>query len=183
MKEQDKGRFRANISWFNQFFDEINQLYKVIFDLLPEEFISKDYTLSSGNYYFPRFKIAPSIPTYYALMLEGRKFALQAVAVIDTTLFTHNGPFIIEPSLIILIHTQGEKYGWLSEFALKVIKNQEVEFTETVDGVFWGKIKAKFPAQFFAFQVQYDYFTDSNLHIPVKKYIIDPIVENMERGF
>jgi hypothetical protein len=183
MKERDKARISASITWFNQFFDGIRQLYEVIVDLLPAEFFSGDFTLSTGNYYFPRYKATPSIPPYYALMLEGRKCALQVVSVIDTNLIGSSGPFILEPSMIVVVHSQVDKYGWLSEFGLMVIKNQNVELSKTVDGIFWGKIKTKFQADFFAFQTQYDKFTDSNLKAPVQHYIIHPIIESLDKGF
>lgn len=182
MKEHDKARFSANISWFNQFFDGINQLYEVIFELLPKEFSPSGFALSSGNYYFPRLKIAPYIPPYYAFMVASKKWAMQAVAVIDEHLFVEKGPFMLEPSLVIVVHNQADKYGWINQFALKVIKNEKVELNEIIDGVVWGKIKAKIPADFFTFQVQYDKFTERDLKPPVQQYIINPVVVNLKRG-
>jgi hypothetical protein len=176
MKDRDKQRFHDNFTWFNQFFDGMRQIYEYIVDLLPEEFFCKGFLLNSGNYYFPRLKAAPSLPAYYALLLEGKTHALQAIAVIDAYLFTHNGPFVLEPSLITVLHTQPEKYGWINDYALNVIKNQNVVLTTKERGAVVGKINAKFPADFIAFQVQYEKFSE-NTHPQnaVQKYIVDPI--------
>jgi hypothetical protein len=183
MKEHDRARISASINWFNQFFDGIRQIYELIVDLLPAEFFIDDFTVSTGNYYFPRYKTAPSIPPYYALMLEGRKCALQVVSILDTNLFGEGVPFIMEPSIIVVAHTQTDKFGWVGEFALMVIENRKVELSKTVDGISWGKINAKFQADFFAFQAQYDKFTDYNLQAPVQQYIIHPIIEILDKGF
>ena len=183
MKERDKARFHDNIIWFNQFFEGLRQIYEHVVDLLPAEFFHEDFALNSGNYYFPRYKAAPSMPPYYALILEGRMYALQVVAVIDANLIAPSGPFIKEPSMITVIHTQPEKYGWINDFALNVIKNQNVELTTKEQGVVWGKIIAKFPADFLAFQVQYDKFSDNkNPQEAVRQFIVDPIIENLGMG-
>jgi hypothetical protein len=184
MKERDKNRFRDNINWFNQFFDGIRQIFELTVNLLPIEFIQEGFSLNRGNFFFPRYKIAPSMPPYYGLMLEGRQCALQLVAVVDDALFAPGGPFMVEPSLIVVLHTQAAKYGWLSEYALRVIKNQHLVQADNVAGTLWGKIEARYPADFFAFQVQYDKFSDNrSLQAVVSQYIVDPLLKNLERGF
>jgi hypothetical protein len=184
MKERDKNRFRDNISWFNQFFDGIRQIYELSVTLLPVEFFHVGFSLNRGNFFIPRYKIAPSMPPYYGLMLEGREYALQMVAIVDDKMFAPAGPFIVEPSLIVMLHNQAAKYGWLSEYALRLIKNQNLLQSENVAGTLWGKIDARYPAEFFAFQVQYDKFSDSrSLHEVVSQYIVEPILKNLERGF
>jgi hypothetical protein len=183
MKDRDKTRFHDNITWFNQFFDGLRQIYEHVVDLLPAEFFYEDFALNSGNYYFPRYKAAPSMPPYYVLMLEGRMHALQVVSIIDANLIALSGPFSKEPSIITILHTQPEKYGWINDFALNVIKNQNVELTKKERGVVWGKITAKFPADFFAFQVQYDKFSDNrNPQEAVRQYIVNPIIEHLGTG-
>ncbi len=127
MNDREKLRFRANISWFNQFFDGLRQIYEHIAELLPAEFFSERYSPCMENYYFPDFKAVPSIPPYYALMLEGKKCALQVVSVIDEALFAQGGPFSAEPSMVVMVHSQADKYSRLDEFALQMIKNQNVE--------------------------------------------------------
>ncbi len=184
MKERDKHRFRANITWFNQFFDGLRQIYQHVSELLPTEFFPENYALNLENYYYPGFKAAPSLPPYYALMLEGKKCAIQVVSVIDTDLFAQSGQFLIEPSMVVVVISQAEKYARVDEFALQVIKNQNVEQVNKSENIVWGKITAKFPADFFAFQVQYDRFSDDKKpEIAVGKYIIDPITANLELGF
>ena len=177
MKDRDKARFHDNITWFNQFFDGMRQLFEYTVDQLPAEFFMEGFTLNSGNYYFPRLKAAPSMPPYYALLLEGKTYALQVVAVIDAYLFSHSGPFILEPSLIAVIYNQPEKYGWINDTALNVIKNQNIIITSTERRGVFGKINFKFTADFFAFQVEYDRFSDTtHPQMAVQKYIVDPII-------
>jgi hypothetical protein len=184
MKDRDKLRFQANITWFNQFFNGLRQIYERVSELLPAEFFSEQYSLSIENYYFPDLKAVPCIPPFYALMLEGKKCALQVVSVIDEGLFAEGGLFFIEPSMVIMVHSWSNKYTRLDEFALQVIKNQNVEQVKKAGNIVRGKITAKFPADFFAFQVQYDQFTDNkNPEIAIGRYIIDPITANLEQGF
>ncbi len=184
MKDRDKARFRDNVNWFNQFFDGIRQIYELIINLMPMEFFPEGFIANSGNFFFPRHKAAPSMPAYYGLVIEGRKYALQVVSVIDASLFAQGGPFIIEPSMIVVVHSQVEKYGWLNDFALKVIRNQQVEITRKVGDVSWGKISAKYPADFFTFQIQYDRFSDNKSpQEAVSSNIVEPIITNLEKGF
>jgi hypothetical protein len=184
MKDRDKNRFRENISWFNQFFDGMRQIYELTVNLLPVEFFQEGFSLKRGNFFFPRYKIAPSMPPYYAMMVEGRQFALQLVAVVDDALFAAGGPFIVEPSLVVMLHTQIAKFGWLSDYALRVIKNQQLTQSDKVGNSIKGKIEASYPADFFAFQVQYDKFSDNrSLQSMVSQYIVEPILQNLERGF
>ncbi len=184
MKERDKNRFRENISWFNQFFDGMRQIYEMTVNLLPVEFFREGFSLNRGNFFFPRYKIAPSMPPYYALLLEGRQHGLQMVAVVDDSLFAPGGPFMAEPSLIVMLHSQAEKYGWLGDYALRVIKNQHLVKADKVGGTLWGKIDVRYPADFFAFQVQYDKFSDNrSLQAVVGQYVVEPILKNLARGF
>ncbi len=177
MKDRDKTRFHDNITWFNQFFAGMRQIYEFIVDQLPENFFHENFSLNSGNYYFPCLKAAPSMPPYYALLLEGKTHAVQVVSVIDAYLFSHDGPFILEPSLITVIHTQPEKYGWINDYALNVIRNQNVSITSKDLSAVRGKIIAKVPADFIALQVQYEKFSDStHPQNAVRKYIVDPIL-------
>lgn len=184
MKDRDKLRFQANITWFNQFFDGLRQIYQHVAELLPAEFFPENHSLNLENYYYPGFKAAPSLPPYYALMLEGKKCALQVLSVVDSGLFAQNGHFLIEPSMVVLAASQSDKYARVDEFALQVVRNQNVERINKVENIVWGKITTKFPAEFFAFQVQYDRFSDGRKpEIAVGRYIIDPLTTNLLLGF
>jgi hypothetical protein len=184
MKDRDKLRFRDNITWFNQFFDGLRQIYQYVAELLPAEFFPEHYSLNLESYYYPGYKAAPSIPPYYALMLEGKDCALQVLSVIDSALFAQNGLFLIEPSMVIVATSQSDKYARVDEFALQVIRDQNVEQVKKAGNIVWGKLTAKFPADFFAFQVQYDRFSeDKKPEIAVGRYIIDPITTNLMLGF
>jgi hypothetical protein len=184
MKDKDKNRFQGSISWFNQFFDGLRQIYEHIADLLPQEHFHEGFSLSAENYYFPRYKTYPSIPPYYALTIGGKQVALQVVAVIDSSMFSPNGPFSREPSLVVSVFTQPERYAWVDEYGLNVIRGEQLENVRSVTGTMWGKITSKYPAEFFAFQAQYDRFSDiKNPPEVVQKYIIDPMLQNLEKGF
>ncbi len=184
MKDRDRLRFRASITWFNQFFDGLRQIYQHVAELLPAEYFPENYSLNLENYYFPDYKSAPSIPPYYALMLEGKKCALQVVSVLDPSLFAQNGRFLIEPSMVIVVVSQADKYARVDEFALQVIKNQNIEQVKKTGNIVRGKITGKFPADFFAFQVQYDRFSeDKKPEITIGSYVIDPIYINLAQGF
>lgn len=184
MKEQDRGRFRAYFHWFNQFLDGIRDIYEMVVNQLPPEFFSSADGFTSDNYYFPRQKVAPSIPPYYALSLEGFKCALQIVTIIDSSLIARNGFFLHEPSIIIVLHTQAYKYSWVDEFALNVARNRNVRSIRKVNGIIWGQIKSEYPADFFAFQRSLDKFSNTdNPQEAVRLQIVNPIIENLRKGF
>ena len=184
MKEQDRARFKANIQWFNQFFDGMRIIYEMVMNQLLVEFFPTAANPTSDNYYFPRQKIAPSIPPYYAFSLEGYKHALQILTIIDASLIARNGFFVHEPSIIIVLHSQADKDSWLDEFALNVVRNQNIENIRKVNGIIYGHLKSKYPADFFTFQVALDIFSDTgNLHEAVHQTIITPLIENLRKGF
>jgi hypothetical protein len=184
MKNRDKSRFEASMSWFNQFFDGLRQIYEHIPELMPADFFPEGFALNIENYYFPRHKAAPFIPPYYALIMGGREAAVQAIAVIDAGLFAPRSPFTVEPSIIVVVHTQAEKYAWVDEFAMKVIKLQNIEVIDHYEGIVWGKIMGMYPADFFAFQVKYDRFSESmDARTAIQRYLVKPIMDNLERGF
>jgi hypothetical protein len=183
MKEQDRARFTANIQWFNQFFDGIRNIYAIVTDLLPIEYFPSASSIHSGNFYFQQLKVSPSIPAYYAFLLDGPKWGLQLLTIIDASLIARNGFFIHEPSIIAVIHTQPDNNSWLDEIALNVVRNRKLELIRKVDGITWGRIKSRFPADFFAFQVSLDKFSDTGEpRDAVQRYLATPIIENLRKG-
>jgi hypothetical protein len=184
MKEQDRARFRANIQWFNQFFGGMRDIYAMVLDQLPVEFFPSITKFTSENYSFPRQKITPSIPSYYALLIEGYKCGLQLLTIVDENLIARDGLFIHEPSIIIVVHNKADKNSWVDEFALNVLGNRKVERIQKVDGIIRGHIKSKYPAEFFAFQVALDKFSGTdNPHEAVHQHIVIPLTANLQKGF
>lgn len=184
MKDQDRARFRANILWFNQFFEGIRNIYEMVLDQLPVESFPTASTLSSEVYYFPRKKVSPSIPPYYALLLEGANSALQILTVIDSSLIARHSFFVHEPSIVIVVHSQVSKASWADEFALNVIQNHKLSIKNQEAGVVWGQINSRYSANFFAFQVPLDLFSDTeNPQAAVRRHIVDPLLENLTKGF
>lgn len=179
MNDQDQSRFVANVRWFNQFSGGIRQLYEIVVEmLLPTEFLPEDFTLKAGNFYFPRQNWAPTIPPYYVLMIGGKQFALQILSVFDPDQFGKPGLFAVEPSIIIVLHSQPDRFGYITDYALKVIGNRGIEIAQQADGKVSGKINNKLPVDFFSFQVSFDKFSaDQNSHEAVRQYIVDPIIE------
>ena len=184
MREQDQVRFRANLLWFNQFFDGIRVLYEMTVKQLPSEYFPSVPAITNDNYYFPPQRIVPSMPPYYALLVEGLSHGLQLLTIVDAGLISRRGSFIHEPSIIAVVHTQANKNSWLDEFALNVIRNKKLQVLRITDGVIWGRIISKYPADFFAFQVTLDKFSESpDMLNAVSTYIIQPIVTNLRQGF
>lgn len=182
MNDEVQSRFVANVKWFGQFFGGIRQLYGIVVESLPAEFFPEGFKLKSTNFYFPRQNWAPSIPPYYVLMVGGRQFALQILAVLDPDEFGQPGLFIAEPSLVVVLHSQANRYGYISDYALRVIGNRGIEIAQQADNnKYRGKINAKPPADFFSFQVPFDKFsTNQNSRNAVREYIADPIIEYLE---
>ena len=102
----------------------------------------------------------------------------------DAGLIARNGYFTHEPSIISVVHTQANKNSWLDEFALNVIRNQKVELSRKEDNIIWGHIHSKYPADFFAFQVALDKFSEAPDPLDsVNQNIIQPVIDNLRRGF
>lgn len=178
MNDQDQSRFVANAKWFNQFFDGIRQLYEIVVETLPTEFFPEDFKLASGNFYFPRQNYSPSIPPYYVLMVGGKELALQVLAVFDPNVFAKQGLFAVEPSLVVVMHSRSDRYGHITDYALRVIGARGIEISQQADGKVRGKINAKRPAEFLSFQVSFDKFSaDQNPHNAVREHIVGPVTE------
>lgn len=183
MDEQEQSRFVANVKWFNQFFGGIRQLYGIVVETLPPGFLPEGFALSSSNFYFPRQNWAPTIPPYYALMVGGKQFALQILAVFDPDLFGKPGLFAMEPSFVTVLHSQPDEASSIDDYALRVIGNRGIESVQQPDGKFRGKIKVELPADFFSFQVSFGRFSaDRDPHDAVREYIVKPISECLEKG-
>jgi hypothetical protein len=184
MKDRDRKRFQSSITWFNQFFDGMKQIFELVTTLLPVGFLPDDFSTTIDNFYYPAFKATPSIPPYYALILPGSMAALQLVAVIDENIFPPHGSFNIEPSLVAVLHNRPDKYAWVDEFALRVINSNNLEGLKKYRETVYGKLAGRYPADFFAFQVQYDLFSDiRNPPEAVTKYIINPIATGLYKGW
>lgn len=183
MDDETQSRFLANVKWFDQFFSGIRQLYGIVVETLPTEFFPENFALKSTNFYFPRQNWAPTMPPYYVLMVEGRQFALQVLAVFDPDVFGTPGLFVAEPSLVVVLHSQENRAGYINDYALRVIGNRGIEISPKADdsNQYRGKINVRPPANFFSFQVPFDKFSaDQNSHDAVRKYIADPIIEYLE---
>lgn len=176
MNNQDQSRLIANIKWLNDFFNGIMQLYEIVIKALPQDFLAENNTLTSRNFYFPSQKYAPTIPPYYVLMLGGQQVALQVLTILDPELFGNPDLFTKQPSIVVVLHSQTSRYGYIDDYALRLLKNRGIAVTQKADGKFWGTINAKLPADFFAFQVSFDKFsTNQNPNDAVREHITDPI--------
>lgn len=182
MDDQDQSRFVANVKWFNQFFGGIRQLYGIVVETLPTGFFPEGFRLKSTNFFFPKQNWAPTIPPYYVLMVGGKQFALQVLTVFDPGLFGNPGLFTAEPSVVVVLHSQPDRYSYLDDYALRVIGNRGIEISGQADGKFRGSINAKLPTDFFSFQVSFDSFSaDQNPRDAVSADIVDPIIEYLEK--
>ena len=184
MKEKDRKRFQSSSQWFNQFFDGLSQIYHLVESQIPAELLSEGFSIGAENFYFPSLKTTPAIPPYYALLLPGRQAAIQLLSIIDPELISHGRMFSSEPSMVVLAHSMPEKYAWVDEFALKVLKVQEVEQVHKDGDVVWGKLAGRYPSGFFAFQVQYDCFSEvPNPPAAVDRWIVSPLTACLSKGF
>ncbi len=181
MNHEDQTRFTANVEWFNGFFADIRQLYGLVVEMMPTDFFPAGFALAAGNFYFPKQHFAPTIPPYYVLMVRGERVALQIVAVLDPSLFVRSDPFVAEPSIVVVLHSESDRYGFIEDYALRVIGNRGIDIERHDGGRFWGKINAKLPANFFSFQVPLDRFSaERDPREAVREHIVDPITEELD---
>jgi hypothetical protein len=170
MYEQDKERLVANVNWFNQFFGDLKQLLQAIAKRLSNEF-----SLSSGSFYYPKSDYTPSIPSFYAIRQKGGSFAVQVYCILNPNLLEDQSAFIPEPSLVIVKHSRGDRALSLSDYGMRVIRNDLVELTgrgKMISGtILGGEGKG---TRFHAFQVPLDPFIgNQNVDEVIRKEIID----------
>ncbi len=180
MDHGDRSRFVANVEWFNRFFADIRQLYGLVVETMPNDFFPAGFALAAGNFYFPKQHFAPTIPAYYVLMVGGKRVALQIVTVLDPGLFVRSDPFVAEPSIVVVLHSEADRYGYIEDYALRVIANRGIDIERQDGGRLWGRINAKLPAQFFAFQIRLDRFSaEQDPREAVREHIVRPITQEL----
>lgn len=183
MNNEDQSRFVANVEWFNRSFADIRQLYGLVVEMMPTDFFPAGFALAAGNFYFPKQHFAPTIPPYYVLMVGGEHLALQIVTVLDPSLFVRSDPFVAEPSIVVVLHSESGRYGFIEDYALRVIGNKGIGIERQDGGRLWGRINAKLPAKFFSFQVPLDRFSaERDPRDAVREHIVDPITEELENN-
>ncbi len=114
-------------------------------------------------------------------MVGGERVALQIVTVLDPGLFVRSDPFVAEPSIVIVLHSEADRYGSIDNYALRVIANKGIEIERQDGGRLWGRIQdAKLPANFFSFQVPLDRFsTERDPREAVREHIVEPITKEL----
>lgn len=152
MKPEDKQKFTENITWFNQFFENVRQLFERIAQGLKDE-----YDLPNKVLYYSKTNSKPTIPKYHMIGLGGPDFAIQILAVFDYSLLSNQNVFKVEPSFIIVKHSQGNSYSYVDDFGLKIVKNEEIEQLGWENNKLSGKI-LKNQTYFHAFQILFDDF-------------------------
>ena len=111
-------------------------------------------------------------------MAGGKQSALQILAVFDPDLLGKPSLITAEPSLVVVLHSQADRYGYIEDYALRVIGNRGIHISRQDDGKFWGSMNPKSPADFFSFQVSFGKFSaDKNSRDAVREHIVDPIIE------
>ena len=170
MDANDLEKYKANLDWFNRFFQNIKQLLDKIADHLSPEF-----SQVGTSYYYPKANYVPSIPAYHLMGLGGENTALQIFALLDTEIIGNKEYFVPEPSLFIIRHSDKDKILYPGDYGLKVIHSSEV-FSEIEDGVIFGLIPGKDGVSFQAFQVPLDLFAiDQKAEDIIQNRIVDVI--------
>ena len=154
MKTDDVQRFLENVAWFNHFFEDVGQLFEKIRKALEHQFVLTDKSLL----YYPKYAYQPSIPPYSMLGLAGDDCAFQIFAVfspveIEATNFTG------EPSFFVVKHADADKYNWVEELGMAVIRGQGIDIHLNDEKVASGKI-LKHDCRFYAYQLSFDEFLE-----------------------
>ena len=153
MDTNDLDTYKANLVWFNRFFQDIKQLLDKIADQL-----SPGFSQVGTSYYYPKFNYSPSIPPYLLMALGGENTALQIYALLDIEIIGNKEYFLPEPSLVIIKHSDKDKGLYPDDYGLKVI-NSSMDFLEIEGGAISGSIPGKDGVSFQAFQVPLGLFT------------------------
>jgi len=170
MDTEDKQRFIANILWFNQFFDGLNQLLEKIAQSLFIEF-----PLSDKWPYYTKSNSMPSIPPYHVIGLGGEEYAIQVFTVFDSSFLNNSNVFSAEPSFIIVKHSEGSMYAYFEDFGISIIRNQGIKQIRYENNILSGMI-LKNDTSFHAFQIFWDQFIKGqNIDDTIRTQIIDQI--------
>jgi len=158
MNTSDKERFQANYLWFNQFFDDLQQLLEKILKALINEF---SWESDSRAWYYGKALYKPSIPPYYVTALSGGTFAVQIYAVFDTAILENQPYFTNDPSLVIVKHSRADRVLWLDNYGMRIIENRHITQTLFNENVITGEFLAGEGegAQYYAFQIPLSVFT------------------------
>ena len=183
MNKKDELRFLKNINWFHQFFDGLKQLFQMTVETIPTEYFPDDFLLSNRNFYYPRQNSVPTMPDYYVLMVNMKHYALQILAVFNPDLFPRQSIFAAEPSIVVVMHSRVNRFAYVNDYALSVIKNHGVTINSAENGKLAGMINNKISANFFAFQVPLDKFSiEQDTQHVIQEYIVDPIIEYIDNN-
>ena len=168
MDTNDLETYKANLVWFNRFFQDIKQLLDKIADLLSPEF-----SQVGTSFYYPKFNYSPSIPPYLLMALAGKNATLQIFALLNPEIIGNMEYFLPEPSLFIIKHSDKDKGLYPDDYGLKVIHYPEV-FPEIENGVIFGLVPGKDEVHFQAFQVPLGLFTiDQKAEDIIQKRIVN----------
>jgi hypothetical protein len=155
--DDEKKRLLENSKWYNEFFNGLHQILAKTAAALTDE-----YDRKRKMFYYPKFNDKPGIPAYYMLGLGGQS-SIQVYFVLDPQLLEDQSAFLAEPSLIVVKHSRGDRYGNVTDYGIRIISNNGIEYEEfPIDGktLLTGEILAGegTGTRFHAFQVLLDPF-------------------------
>ena len=182
MNTDDKGRFRANYLWFNQFFDDLQQLLETISKACVSTF---GWETDNKNWYYGKANYKPSLPPYYVTALSGGTFAVQIYAVLDTTILENQPAFKDELSLVIVKHSRADRVLWMDNYGLRIMGKRDITQARFIEKVITGEFLAGEGqgANYYAFQVPLDVFTSGiETNAIIQTEILDVLAELPDWG-
>ena len=171
MLPEDKIRFQENFQWFNQYFQDIRQLVKDIYETLVREL---GYNAGNKGWYYPKSNYIPSLPPYWVIASGEKGFTLQIYLIQDTSLLSTHPLFTDDISLIFVKHDRSDKVLWIEEFGMRVIKNSGIKYNIINNKYISGEIVSNTPStKYQAFQVPISAFTEGK---DIHQVILDEVV-------
>jgi hypothetical protein len=169
MNDQDKQRFLENITWFNNFFEDL----KLLFDKIGNS-LSVEFSMGDPNYYYYKSTSTPSIPAYYVMAQGSDSFTIQNFAIFNPSIIENVEAFNPDPSIILLRHSRGDRVLYIEEFGLRVIRNRNIRQEKINDQVVSGTILGGEETQYQAFQLPYETFASGkNLSDVIRSEVVD----------
>ena len=158
MYKEEKQLLAQNITWFRDFFVELEHLFHQIQQTLEGELgitDVKQYNPVGGKY------TSLSFPRYAMFFAVFGNQGLNVFFILDTGLIRCPG-FVPEPSFIVVQHSNSKKFGYIENASLNILLDENIVWDPSEPGSVRGRITGGeiAGATFTAFQVLMDSFIE-----------------------
>lgn len=193
MNSESVKQLKANIKWFNQFFEDLNWIHSRIWDLLPDSFFEENFdrnrlsnqTDKGNNISYTKYNAYPTIPDYLPRGLQGQNSSLQIATILNPEGMIDKY-YSVEFSVFIALisATESSAWGYYETNIMRIIKNDKIEDLgrngKVIRGNYFNQ-KANKKIDFSLVQVPLSKFEVGNGNLDVDEIIREEIMHHLFR--